>query len=332
MIKDELNSERKSVLITGGSGFVASHLSHYLKNEYNVYLVDLLEPREGMAYQKYICWDVRKKTELKQLPSQVEYIINMAAVHTSPGHPSHEYFETNILGARNVCALAERVGCKHIVFTSSISVYGAGEDEKTEESLFMPNIPYGMSKTVAEFIHREWQLKASEEHKLSIIRPAVVFGKGEKGNFTRIATALRKKIFAYPGRKDTVKSWIYVKDLCRLIVNRMQQSEPLTIFNASYPQKTTTQDICRAFNRSMGYKIPNRVVPLAALNISAGALNMVNTPFIRSLGLDPERIVKLVRSTNISSQKLLDYGFEFKYDLEQAIKDWSKDCGGKELF
>jgi len=59
---------------------------------------------------------------------------------------------------------------------------------------------------------------------------------------------------------------------------------------------------------------------------------MVNTPLIRSLGLDPERIIKLVRSTNISSQKLVESGFEFQYDLVTAIKDWANDCGGNELF
>jgi nucleoside-diphosphate-sugar epimerase len=325
------SSSLPTVVITGGGGFVASHLARFLAAQYRVVLVDIRPPRAGTPHESYVCWDVRTAAPLDGLPARVDCIVNLAAVHTSPGHPAHEYFETNILGARNVCGFAEAVGCERIVFTSSISVYGAGEDEKNEDSLFMPNIPYGVSKTVAEYIHREWLLKGPAERKLAIIRPAVVFGKGEGGNFTRIATALRKGFFAYPGRKDTIKSWIYVKDLCRLIVERMAQSEPLTFFNAAYPQKTTTEDICKAFNQTMGYKLPSRVVPLVLLNAGAGVLRIVNTPVIRSLGLDPARIVKLVRSTNISSQKVLGAGFRFRYDLLEALSDWAKECEGGEL-
>jgi len=58
----------------------------------------------------------------------------------------------------------------------------------------------------------------------------------------------------------------------------------------------------------------------------------VNNPFIHSLGLYPERIAKLVNSTNISSKKLVEAGFDFNYDLVSAIKDWAGDCGGKELY
>ena len=67
--------------------------------------------------------------------------------------------DTNIRGAENVCAFAEKFGIKKIVFTSSIAPYGAAEDLKTEETLPTPNTPYGISKLVAEKIHTIWQAK-----------------------------------------------------------------------------------------------------------------------------------------------------------------------------
>ena len=91
------------------------------------------------------------------------------------------YFETNIRGAENVCAFAEKFGIKKIVFTSSIAPYGAAEDLKTEETLPTPNTPYGISKLVAEKIHTIWQAKQPNERQLTIVRPGVVFGKGENG-------------------------------------------------------------------------------------------------------------------------------------------------------
>ncbi len=108
-----------------------------------------------------------------------DVIFNFAAVHRTPGHPDQAYFETNIRGAENVCAFAEKFGIKKIVFTSSIAPYGAAEDLKTEETLPTPNTPYGISKLVAEKIHTIWQAKKSNERQLTIVRPGVVFGKGE---------------------------------------------------------------------------------------------------------------------------------------------------------
>ena len=316
----------KSIYITGGSGFVGTHLHNFLNDCFGVASINNIDLRSDNTISNVLC-DIRHPITVDSFPLPVDCIINLAAVHKSPGHPSHEYFETNILGARSVCDFAEKVGCKKIVFTSSIAVYGPGEDEKTEESLPMPNIPYGISKVIAEHIHREWQMRG-EGRSLSIIRPAVIFGKGEGGNFTRIANALRKGIFVYPGRKDTIKSCVYVKDVCRLIMREMESCEPLSTYNCCYPQKITIEQICKAFNQELGYKLPKAVIPQSVLNTAGAMLKIIDTPYIRSMGLDPQRIAKLVNSTNISSKKLVDSGFEFKYDLNAALKDWANDCGG----
>lgn len=83
-------------------------------------------------------------------PTPDDIIFNFAAVHRTPGHEDHEYFETNIRGAENVVAFAERHGIKQIVFTSSIAPYGPSEELKSEDTLPTPNSAYGISKLVAE--------------------------------------------------------------------------------------------------------------------------------------------------------------------------------------
>lgn len=316
------------IIIVGGSGFVGTHLQSFFRDS-KVFVADIVPPRSRDDRVSFIHWDIRSPfTAFRNLPDKIDLIVNLAAVHKSPGHPSHEYFETNILGARHVCDLAKKVQCNQIVFTSSISVYGAGEDEKTEESLTTPDIPYGVSKIVAESVHREWQVDDKQNRALTVLRPAVVFGRGEGGNFTRLATTLRKKIFVYPGRKDTIKSWIYVKDLCRIITDHRLKEPGIATFNVCFPTKTTTEDICRAFHDTLSYKMPRLTVPLFMLNTGAFFLNRINTPFIRSLGLDPDRIVKLVCSTNISPARLVEINYAFRYDLNSAILDWKNDCDG----
>lgn len=147
-------------------------------------------------------------------PTEDDVIFNFAAVHRTPGHEDHEYFETNIRGAENVVAFAEKWNIKKIVFTSSIAPYGAAEELKKETTLPTPNTAYGISKLVAEKIHEKWQNGDAAHRQLTIVRPGVVFGKGENGNFTRLYWAIRGHKFAYPGKKGYHQGLYLCKGAC----------------------------------------------------------------------------------------------------------------------
>lgn len=85
--------------------------------------------KKGQKLQStFIGYDIRKPIEnLPFTPTEDDVIFNFAAVHRNPGHEDHEYFETNIRGAENVVAFAEKWNIKKIVFISSIAPYGAAE-------------------------------------------------------------------------------------------------------------------------------------------------------------------------------------------------------------
>jgi nucleoside-diphosphate-sugar epimerase len=138
--------------IFGGSGFIGTHLINLIKDNRKdavVYNLDIAENSHN-GKSTFIPCDVRKPVVLNNPVSGENVIFNLAAVHKTPGHPDNEYFETNILGAENICAFAEKYGIQKIVFTSSIAPYGASEDLKEESGLPMPNTPYGISKLAAE--------------------------------------------------------------------------------------------------------------------------------------------------------------------------------------
>ena len=226
-----------SYFIFGGSGFIGTHLIALIDNLYpgtKIYNLDIVENNhEGKS--TYINCDVRSEINIDIPVTSEDVIFNFAAVHRTPGHPDQAYFETNIRGAENVCAFAEKFGIKKIVFTSSIAPYGAAEDLKTEETLPTPNTPYGISKLVAEKIHTIWQAKKPNERQLTIVRPGVVFGKGENGNFTRLYWGIRGGKFFYPGRKDTIKACIYVKELVRFMLYRLENhSEGVELYNCTF--------------------------------------------------------------------------------------------------
>ena len=311
--------------ITGGSGFIGTHLTNLLKERFphcHIYNLDIVEnSQEGKV--TYIYCDVRKPIHLEEVTvTEDDVIFNFAAVHRTPGHSDHEYFETNILGAENVTAFADKYGIRRIVFTSSIAPYGAAENLKEEITVPTPNTPYGISKLVAEKIHTIWQAKNSSERQLTIVRPGVVFGKGENGNFTRLYWGLRGRKFMYPGRKDTVKACIYVKELVCFMLYRLEHHEQgVELYNCTFEPAYTIEQIVATMNKVTGLNRTAPLIPAWILMPAAAVIGCLGAP----MGICPARVRKLMVSTNICGKKLADSGYHFHYTFEEAIADWFKD-------
>lgn len=327
--------------ITGGTGFIGTHLTNLLADinpNSQIYNLDVVEPGHPLPTvknyhpalasgkvlsSKFIFCDVRKPIKLDVNISPDDVIFNFAAVHRTPGHEDHEYFETNIRGAENVCAFAERYGIKKIVFTSSIAPYGAAEELKEETTLPTPNTAYGISKLVAEKIHQTWQAADREHRQLVIVRPGVVFGKGENGNFTRLYWGIRKGRFAYPGRKDTVKACIYVKELVRFMLYQLEHYNPHQeeLFNCTFEPAYTIEQIVNAMKKVTGLKQKVMLIPSWILMPSAAVIGALGAP----MGICPARVKKLMISTNICGKRLASSGYRFKWSFEEALEDWYSD-------
>lgn len=323
----------KCAIVFGGSGFIGTHLIELLYNEgcNEIYNLDLQNNNHN-GKSKFVLTDVRKKIDLFDFSNKSEAVIfNLAATHRTPGHPDYDYFETNILGAENVTEFARVVGVNRIVFTSSIAPYGASEEEKFETTLPTPNTPYGISKLTAEKIHLIWQAQDSSCRKLIILRPGVVFGKGENGNFTRLFWAIKKRRFFYPGRRDTIKACIYVKDLCHIALEAIMQnsSGDFNILNCTYFPAPSITQIVGAISKEINVKEPKLLLNARILKLIATTAYYFGGGF---LGIHPDRVKKLMISTNINGGKLFSTQNAMKYGLAEGIKDWNSDNNGMGLF
>lgn len=313
------------IVVFGGSGFIGTHLTRRLVAEgVEVVSVDLLPPRETLPGVDYRLGDVRDLSRF-QVEGPIGRIYNFAAVHTTPGHEPWEYYQTNVSGAIEVARFAERLGIREIVFTSSISVYGPSEDMKTEASAPAPTSDYGRSKWMAEEIHRDWADRASDR-RLVVVRPAVVFGGGERGNFTRMARLLEKGFFVFPGRRDTIKACIYVEDLLDAIEFARRRPEGRVLFNGAFPQRYTIEQIVEAFRTAHFPKAKTIDLPRSVVSFMAGLLGALNAG---RFGFHPDRVTKLVKSTDIYPAWLVEHGWTFDDALPKALERWREETGGR---
>lgn len=175
-----MENKKKTLMITGASGFIGTNFIERYKDKYNMVPVDLLKIKP-------------EEIEFKN----VDTVLHLAAlVHQMNGAPREKYFEINTELTKKIAEAAKKSQVKHFVFYSTVKVYGYDGDlynhnfVLNEYSKCSPiNDPYGESKWEAEKILREME---SDDFIVSVIRPPMVYGKGVKGNMESLIKLVKK--------------------------------------------------------------------------------------------------------------------------------------------
>ena len=329
-------------IIFGGTGFIGTFFAKEVLSKNlvdKVYLVDIedLKDKENSFLKaqalknesiEFIYGDVREKLNNIKVNEKIEFICNFAAVHREPGHKYHEYFDTNIPGAKNVCEYATNNNCTKIIFTSSISPYGESEHAKDESYAPKPSSPYGESKHQAEIIHKEW-LRISPENKLIIIRPGVVYGPGEGGNVTRLLKAIRNYYFFYMGNHKTRKAGIYIKELCNILVwenNRLNNlGFNFSLMNATLDPAPSVEEYVKTICKVGNYKRIFLNVGFPFILSVSYIFNFLFKIAGKKSEINHVRVRKLIKSNNISPNYLKRNGYHFSFSLEEAFSDWKRE-------
>ncbi|MDX1556548.1 MAG: NAD(P)-dependent oxidoreductase [Xanthomonadales bacterium] len=321
----------------GGAGFIGQHLARSILNRYpedRVTLLDL-EADADCAWRvpiqshfesgrlHLVHCDVRDGAQFETLQAKFDVIVNLAAVHREPGHRPKEYFDTNISGARNLCAFASGTGCREIIFTSSISVYGIHDRAVDESTAPEPYSPYGQSKLEAEQIHIDWAQET--QGRLAIIRPGVVFGPGERGNVSRLVHEMLERRRPISLKPDQPKAGIYIEELIEVIHWLQAQEIP----DSGYHLVNGVSNENLAFNafgqalESLG-RLPGKPLNIPAALVKAASL--VARPFAplmpASSRLHPERLAKICRPNDVRATSLQSLGYPFAWPLPRALEDW----------
>ena len=150
----------KKVLVTGGAGFIGSHIvDRLLKLEAGVVVLDnlvsgKLENLSGFLDKiKFIQKDLRDDDALEQALEGVDFVSHQAALRSVPKSVNKplEYHDVNTTGTLGLFLKASQKGIKRIAYASSSSVYGDREDfPEKEQDLTSPVSPYAATKLIGE--------------------------------------------------------------------------------------------------------------------------------------------------------------------------------------
>ena len=223
----------KKILITGANSYIGKSFDSYLKQWPDRYMVDTVDMIDGSWKEKsFTGYDA------------VYHVAGIA--HSDHGKISPEraqlYYKVNRDLAVETAKKAKAEGVKQFIFMSSASVYGKsapiGKNKMiTRDTPFSPENSYGDSKVQAEQGIMPLQ---SEDFKVVILRPPMIYGKGCKGNYTTLST-LAKKLPCFP-YVDNKRSMLYIENLVEF-VKLMVDNEEHGIFWPQNSEYTNTSQM-----------------------------------------------------------------------------------------
>lgn len=254
------------ILVTGGAGFIGSHLVKALDAQgHEVFVVDNLSTgkRENIpSHIKLIEGDIRIMDKLEGLPKQVDAIFHMAAqidVRNSVTDPSFDA-SVNVQGTISVLNYAVEAGAQRIIFSSSGgAIYGAtGKIPTKETAPIGSSSPYGIAKYCAE---RYIEL-FSRLHNIHyvILRYSNVYGPGQSGSRECgvIAIFAEKVLNGEPltiwGDGEQTRDYVYVGDVVRANLAALG-TQVQDIFNISTAIETSVNDLASMYQSTVGKQL-----------------------------------------------------------------------------
>ncbi len=314
------------ILLTGGSGFIGSHIHSYLLNK-DLINLDLVEP-PFMYKSTFVKGDIRIRDNIRKAvkDNNIKTILSLAAKHHDFGVGHDEYFDTNEEGTAALCEVATENDIKEIIFYSSVAVYGIREEISTEEMNPMPDSPYGASKLAGERVLEKW---AAEDpgRKVLIIRPTLVFGPNNMANMRNLIRQIDSGLYFHLGKAANVKSIAYVENLVKATLFLKSMMTPgVSIYNYSDEPQLTTREISTVIAERLNKKI--RLTIPKTLGVMMGAPFDIAIKLTgKNLPISTSRIKKLGTSTHHSAQKIFSTGFKPEYTTIQGLAkmvEWYK--------
>jgi len=231
-----------NILVTGSSGYIGSSFISKFGANFNISTFSLLHQ------------------SLDQFSfDDVDVILHCAAlVHQRKKHSYQHYYKINTQYTLDLARKAKENGVKHFIFISTLSVYSPDLKKIDEDSPCIPQTSYGKSKYEAEN-----QLNAlnDDNFMISIIRPAMVYGKGALGNIQHLIKLVKTLRIIPLGKIQNKRSFIYIDNLCYLLNEIIKQNKE-GIFLACDDDLISSSELLQLIANGLDRKIYLIKIPL----------------------------------------------------------------------
>lgn len=302
-------------ILIGGSGFIGQHFKEALSDD----ILINLDISPGINNSEHSYCDINQEIDLSFDLTKYESItvVHLAAVHFDF---QKEYYKTNVDGTKNVLNwVSKQKNITNYVFFSSVATYGETLQEKNEDSPQKPYNDYGKSKLEAEKLILKW---VNENHniKVTIVRPAVVFGEYNFGNVFNFLNQIQSGLFAIIGNGRNIKSIAYAPNLVQSVLYVINNiDENLLIYNYSdYPQLSIEKQ-SKILSALSGKKAPFKI-PLILTKFVTTPIDILERIFRKDLKINSMRVKKFTVPTYFNADLIRNKGFVQQYTIEDAYK------------
>lgn len=252
------------VLVTGGAGFIGSHLVEHFQGKAEVRVLDNL--RSGYRRNldgfdvEFIEGSIMDTDAVKRAVEGVDYVFHLAALISVPESMAkpRECVDLNVTGLLNVLEAAADAGARKLVLASSAAIYGNNPTvPKVETMLPEPKSPYAITKLDGEYYNAIFTTEGRLE--TASMRFFNVFGPRQDPNSAYAAAVpifIRKALAGEPltiyGDGGQTRDFIYVKDIVAALVFAATTPGITGTFNVGYGASTTINDIARTIIAEAG--------------------------------------------------------------------------------
>tara|TARA_B100001250_G_scaffold401587_1_gene413636 strand:- start:200 stop:1171 length:972 start_codon:yes stop_codon:yes gene_type:complete len=278
----------KNILITGGAGYIGSHISEILvKNKKKLFIVDNLSTGYRKLINKkakFFKVNINNKKKLKSIiiNHKIDSVIHLAAsliIGMGEKYPKL-YYKNNVLGTKSLISACIGTTVKNFIFSSTAAVYKDGLYKVTEKSKVKPKSIYGKTKLKAEKLIINYCKKNNINY--GILRYFNIVGSSPSGkiglinkgdhlfkNFS-IETCKKNPIFKIYGTNyDTkdgtcIRDFIHVSDIAEIhskVLEKINKINKSKILNCGYGRGVSVKQVAKEFKKYANSNLKIKEMP-----------------------------------------------------------------------
>lgn len=314
-INNKCNSSDR-VVVTGAAGWIGRAVCRYLLSK-GKHVIALDRAGSIGEWSEFIAIDITSDAGMSAAVTSDLVIGSGVLIHCAgyahrPVETPDEverFFSINSHGTRRIVELCDAIGISRLVYLSSIAFYdweGLAGQPATEDAQLSPLTSYARSKLDGETIVRE----SSSDWR--VVRLATVFGDGDRANFSRMARALKNRMFPIPGKGDARKTVIPLDLAAELIADFcLLDNPPHRLINVGLPSSPSLDEITEAYHEICGFprcfRLPLPAARLMGVGGSLAAKILGKFPFTS------DTLWKLTTDTVVSVDRMLECFPEKEY-------------------